>query len=167
LAHCIRLGVNAFPIPSEEDAARSIRLAIEGVAINGSFLSAPNLQSCLCSLEGFVSQLFHEIDILTADSLDGIYAEIAEKTGDRQIRLLGHCIFISDQCLTPVEILARISNDADEIEWCECRLGEMGPNGMKRAPYGGTVHQVACRYNTLEWCYHFGYGERTDEMKAK
>lgn len=167
LAHRVRSGAQAFPIPSEENAAQSIRLATIGVAINGSFLSSPHLQYCLCSLEGFVSQIFHEINILTDDSLDGIYAEIAEKTSDRQIRLLGHCIFISDQTLTPIEILARISCDSDEFEWCDCRLGEIGPNGMKRTPYDSTIRQVAWRYNEMQWCHHFGYGERTEEMKAK
>lgn len=149
------------------NAAQLIRLATEGVAIDGSFVSSPHLQSCLSSLERFVSQLFHEINILTDDSLDGIYAEIAERTGEHQIRLLGNCIFISDQCLTPIEIQARISGDTDEIEWCECRLGEMGPNGMLRIPYGGNVRQVAWRYDAIEWCYHFGYGEPTGKMQAK
>lgn len=150
-------------MPSEERAARSIRRVTEGVAINGSLLSSPHLQSCLNSLEGFVTQLFHEIKILTDDSVDGIYAEIAKKTGDGQIRLLGNCILVSDQCLTPIEILARISRDTDEIDWCQCRLGETGPNGMQRTPYDGNVRQVAWRYNEVKWCYHIGYSEPTEQ----
>lgn len=125
-----------------------------------SCLSSPLLQSLLSSLEGFISQLFHEIGILSNDSLDGIYAEIVDKRARTEMYLLGNCIFINDQCLTPIEVSFSVATERDEIDWCECRLGEMGPKGMIRTPYGGKIRLAVGRANDIEWCYHFGYDHR-------
>ncbi len=108
-------------------------------------------------MEGFISQLFHELGLFPNDSLDGIFAEIADKRGASEIRILGNCIFINDQCLTPIEVQISVTCGKDEIECCECKLGEMGPNGMLRTPYGGMMRLVAGRENEIEWCHHFGY----------
>ncbi len=48
----------------------------------------------------------------------------------------------------------------DAIDWCECRLGEMGPKGMIRTPYGGKIRLAVGRANDIEWCYYFGYDHR-------
>ncbi len=116
----------------------------------------------LFSLEAFISQLFHEIGVLKNDSLDGIYAEVVEKRGEFEMRVIGNCIFVVDQCLTPIDVRFSVASDRDEIDWCECKLGEMGPNGMVRTPYGGKIRIVWDRLNEIEWCYHFGYGQRND-----
>lgn len=130
--------------------------------IDQSCLSSLRLQSLLTSLEGFISQLFHEIGILSNDSLDGIYAEIVDKRGRAELHILGNCIFINDQCLTPIDVSFSVASERDEIDWCECRLGEMGPKGMLRTPYGGRIRMAVGRANEIEWCYHFGYDHRAD-----
>lgn len=142
-------------------AARTARSILNDTEMDHSCLSSPLLESLLSSLEGFVSQLFHEIGLLVNDCLDGIYAEIADKCGSFEIRILGNCIFINDQCLTPIDVKFSVACDKDEIDWCECKLGAMGPNGMVRTPYGGKMRMVAGREKEIEWYYHFGYDHRS------
>lgn len=140
--------------------ARTARSILNATEMGHFCLSSPLLQSLLSSLEGFISQLFHEIGVLVNDSVDGIYAEIAEKRGAHEIRILGNCILITDQCLTPIDVRFSVARDKDEVDWCDCKLGEMGPNGMVRTPYGGNIRLIACRGTEIEWCHHFGYDHR-------
>lgn len=93
------------------------------------------------------------------ESLDGVFHELAVKTGSRTARIAGHCILISDQTLTPYHVQLRYAFDADEIEWFDCRLGEIRGDDMVRIPYNRSVRSVSDRLNTIQWKFHVGFGE--------
>jgi hypothetical protein len=57
------------------------------------------------------------------------------KSEANQLKIIGKCILLSDQCLVPIYIQIRVSNSSDEIEWMECKLAELGKNGVIKIPY--------------------------------
>jgi hypothetical protein len=86
-----------------------------------------------------------------------------QRGGIHEIEIIGLCILISDQTLTPLHIRLYISPEEDEIVWLECKLGEMGPDGMIRVPYGSSrANKLADaeRINTIKWVYCVGFGQR-------
>lgn len=100
------------------------------------------------------------------ESLDGVFHELARKTGPRQVEIAGLCILISDQTLTPYHVQLRFASSADEIEWLDCRLGEIRGDVLVRVPYNsyfdrGGVRSVADRLRSIEWQFHVGFGDAT------
>lgn len=96
--------------------------------------------------------------------MDGIFPEIAVKTAHHEANIAGLCILISDQTLTPIHIRLRAAVSSDAIVSLKCCLGESGPNGMVRVPYGSnrvSKIAVANRLDVIEWTYRvmFGTGE--------
>ena len=99
------------------------------------------------------------------ESLDGVYPRIFRKTGEREAELLGLVIFVADQTLTPVHFRLQLSPTFDRVAWIDLRLGERTETGCRREPYGhakvqGTILHVAERFDSIDWFYHVGYGER-------
>jgi hypothetical protein len=57
-------------------------------------------------LNGYIPEVLREIHSeWKYESLDGIYPEIARKNGDLEIEIIGLCIFIQDQTLTPLHLV--------------------------------------------------------------
>jgi hypothetical protein len=102
------------------------------------------------------------------ESLDGIYPEIARKSGEFEIEIAGLCILISDQALTPFHLLLQINPDRNEVSWLDCKLGEAGPNGMVRTPYDWrrvlAKLSSATDWKRVKWTYHVGFGKRRDDI---
>jgi hypothetical protein len=101
------------------------------------------------------------------ESLDGIYPRIFRKIGVRDAELVGLAIFISDQTLTPIHLQLQLAPEFDRIAWLDLRLGEQTPGGCLRVPYReynewkvAPLLDVAKRYESIDWFYHVGYGER-------
>ncbi len=74
-------------------------------------------------------------------------------------------IFISDQTLTPIHFLLQLSPELDRTTWIDLRLGEHTDTGCRREPYGhskvqGAMLHIAERFDSIDWFYHVGYGER-------
>ena len=96
------------------------------------------------------------------ESLDGLFYELAIKTAKRQAELAGFCILISDQTLTPYHLQLRFADKVDEIEWLDCRVGEIREGVMVRIPFhsAGCVEQrVADRLSLIHWQFRVGFGE--------
>jgi hypothetical protein len=99
------------------------------------------------------------------ESLDGIYPEVARKTGVDEIEIIGLCIIISDQTLTPVHLRLQLDSIDDAVSWLDCRLGESTAGGMLRVSYSrsivyGSKLNVLARLDSIDWVYRVGYGER-------
>src|SRR5215467_14646777 len=60
------------------------------------------------------------------EGLDRILPAVARKVGPQDIELIGLCILISDQSVAPTYVRLRVSDEANEIERLECKLGEPG-----------------------------------------
>ena len=150
---------------TEQQLAQELRAVLSCVSVGGSIDESESLRDALTSLEVYIPAVLREIhDEWRYESLDGFYSTVARKTRDYELELVGLCILISDQTLTPLHIRLEISPDEDEIVWLECKLGEAGRDGMVRIPYGSTrVGKLANadRIKTIEWVYRVGFGEQS------
>ncbi|WP_442484218.1 hypothetical protein [Aeoliella sp. SH292] len=146
---CERLG----PLLREHSVGESL----------GDQLTAGDL---MVSFEWFLPEVLREVHAeWRGEALDGIYPRFFRKIGDREAELLGLAIFISDQTLTPIHFCIQLSPNFDFVSWIELRLGEHTGTGCRREPYGsskaqGTMLHVAERFDSIDWFYHVGYGER-------
>ena len=99
------------------------------------------------------------------ESLDGIYPEVARKTGVDELEIIGLCKIISDQTLTPIHLRLQLDSVADAVSWLDCRLGESAAGGMLKVPYSpsivyGSKPSVLARLESIDWVYRVGFGER-------
>lgn len=118
------------------------------------------------SFEFFFPHVLREIhNEWKYESLDGLYARQFQKTGEREIELIGLAMFISDQTLTPLHVNLQLSSNYDRVSWIDLRLGERVGDECRREPYSksqtaGTMLHVVERLDSIDWFYHVGYGER-------
>jgi hypothetical protein len=125
-------------------------------------LTVPSFFEIESALEYYLPAVLREVDrSWQSESLDGFFTEIAILTAPRQAQLAGYCILISDQTLTPFHIQLRVASDTDEIEWLDCKLGEIRNGTMVRIPYNAPWRQrppIADRLQTIDWQFHVGFG---------
>jgi len=89
-------------------------------------------------------------------SLDGIYVGNISKSNGNQLKIIGMCILISDQSLVPVYIQIKVSNSSDEIEWMDCKLAQLGENGVIKIPYASNQWKkelYTLDENRIKWYY--------------
>jgi hypothetical protein len=133
----------------------------------GDMLPESNqFRKVLAGFERLVPEFLAEIyPFWRGESLDGIFPSIARKTGEGEIEILGLCIIISDQTLTPIHLRLQIAQSTDEFSWLECKLGERTRQGLQRMPYASTpietrAYAVAQRADQIDWFYKVTFGER-------
>ena len=150
---------------AEQLVCEHLREVIAEISIGEAFANAEDLRDLLGVLEWFISEVIHEVHP-RADSLDGVYAKVARRTGERAVEIVGLACLM-DQSLTPLHVSVESSVLWDHVVWIDCRLGENTKTGMRREPYrsskiNGAMLHVAERLNSIDWFYHVGCGERTD-----
>lgn len=158
---------------TEEFTARSLRAALAGLEAGASIANSDGFQELLGGLEFFLSSVLSEVhQEWREESLDGFHVAIARKTGPFEAELMGLCILISDQTLTPLHIRLRGAATKDEIEWLECKVGKagQGKGGMMRMPYDSpkqakVLYAVVEQPDSINWVYHVGFG--TEKTPAK
>jgi hypothetical protein len=144
----------------------------------------------LAALEGFILQVLREAQPeWEHESLDGVLPVFARKTRDGEVEILGLCILISDQTLSPFHLRLELAASGEEISWLECRLGERSTlgtksnilmwqlerrlnklgqkleEGMLQTPYGSSkatkrLHALRGDPAEIEWFYKVAFGER-------
>jgi hypothetical protein len=152
---------------TEETIGRSLRSILDGLADGEAIGDSEGFRSVLSGLEFFLPAVLGEIHGQWRDeSLDGILPAVARKTGPGEAEIIGLCILISDQTLTPIRVRLQVSPSGDEIAWLECNVGQRGDGkaGMARTPYnamsGKQLVLVAQRPNDINWAYRVGFGQR-------
>lgn len=151
---------------AESLVCKSLRLILEATPDHGSFREASELHNLLSGLEWFISSVLTEIyPDWRHECLDGLWPIVARKVGGREAELFGLCIFISDQTTTPFHLRIQIAADADEVSWCECRVGEKAARGMVRAKWNinalpKRLHALEGRERDIEWVYKATFGKR-------
>lgn len=154
----------------ENSLAVDLRTLLHDVEAGGDIPDTPYLRSVLSRLEAYLLAVLREVHAeWKHESLDGVFCELGRKTGDREVEFAGLCLLITDLTLTPYHVRVRLADEADEIEWLDCRLGEIRNGELVRIPYnayaGGRL-SVAGRLQSITWKYHVGFGtptERADE----
>jgi hypothetical protein len=152
---------------TEEAVSRSLRSILDGLADGAAIEDSEDLRDLLSGLEFFLPSVLGEVHReWKDDSLDGVFPAVARKTGPNEAEIIGLCVLISDQTLTPIHVRRRGSASGDAIEWLECNVGERGKGkgGMLRIPYnsmsGKQPISVAERAGVIDWAYRVGFGER-------
>jgi len=155
-------------LKAEEIASRCLRAILAGVPTGATIGDSPEFREALTGLEWFLPGVLAEIHPeWTGESLDGIYAHVAHKTGEREAEIFGLCCLMSDQTLTPIHLHLQLSPTTDEVSWLELRLGEKGQAGMVRRPYPASssiynrLHALSGKINTIEWVYKVTFGQRS------
>lgn len=93
------------------------------------------------------------------ESIDGFFCAHAVRTGERTLELLGTCVLISDQAVTPFALTIGLHSDGS-LDALHVRLGEPGTGQLGIS--GPTCHSAAAdrllwrladRVDDVEWVY--------------
>jgi hypothetical protein len=148
---------------------RRLRVILAEMPTGETIGDSPEFREALSGLEWFLPTVLAEIyPEWTGESLDGIYPHVAQKTGEAEADILGHCCLMSDQTVSPIHVRLQLSSIADEVSWLELKLGEKGQVGMVRTPYSCSpsldkrLHALSPRASTMEWAYKVTLGERKE-----
>jgi hypothetical protein len=152
----------------EKAIAKSLRSCLADLAVGASIENSKEFQQLLRGLEFFLPAVLSKVYYhWKYESMDGLYLAVARKTAPREAELIGLCILISDQTLTPIHVRIRASEFEDQIEWLECKVGESGEGKgrMVRLPYdsskqGKLLVTLPDRLYTLDWAYQVSIDER-------
>lgn len=151
----------------ENRFSRSLLVALADLP-DGTYLSnSEQLRDALSALEYLIPTVIGEIHPeMAGQALDGVLPAVTRKTGDREIEMLGHVNFITDQTLTPFHLRLQLSLSGEEISWLELRLGERVENSMRRTPYGSEAATgrlllaLEKRKAAIDWFYEVTFGDR-------
>jgi hypothetical protein len=146
-----------------------LRPLLAGRAVGETIEDSPALREWCSTLERYLPELLREIHPeWERESLDGIYPEIASKSGEFEIELAGLCILISDQSVAPLYLRLQIDSHASKVTWLDCKLGEAGPDGLVRTPYNRrrmlAKPSPPTDWARIAWFYHLGFGERVVDI---
>lgn len=152
----------------EQSISRLLRPILAELPDGASIEDAEQFQEVLSGLEFFLphqvlNQIYPEWD---HESLDGIMPVLARKTGEGEAEILGLCILISDQTVTPIHVHLQVAASTDEVSWLECRLRERGKQGMVRVPYGSSsamakrLYALGGKLDLIGWVYKVTFGNR-------
>lgn len=150
----------------ESNVCKRLRPILASLPSHAAIDDSDDLRGAFSALEYFLPEVLGEIHPEWMDeSLDGIYPEVARKAGVDEIEIIGLCIIISDQTLTPLHLRLQLDSVDDAVSWLDCRLGESTADGMLRVPYSrsivyGSKLHVLARLDSIDWVYRVGYGER-------
>jgi hypothetical protein len=152
---------------AEACAARSLRSIFEGLPVGADAPPSEALNDALVGLEFFLPAVLAEIyPDWHNESLDGIYPHYVRKAGPLEAEIFGLCDLMSAKATTALRVRLQFHPTADEITWLECRLGEMGADGMVRTHHqsdAATSRRLAAlqrRGDDVEWSYRVTFGER-------
>ncbi len=150
---------------AESRLCRALRRLLASLPRQSAIRESEEFRDVLVSLEFFIPEVLREIHQDWEDeSLDGVLPAVARKLGNDEIEIVGHCILISDQTLTPFHLRLQLDPTEEAASWLECRLREAASSGMTRAPYKQDISlaKLLGRPDRMEWVYHVGYGERRE-----
>ena len=152
---------------AERILSSSLRTLIAELPNGANIPESEEFRDILAALEYFVPRVLAERHTeWKFTGLDQIVAAAARKTGSGEIELFGVCCFVSDQTLTPIHLHFQLAKMDDEVAWMECRLGEQGENGMKRAPYErlramtNRIANLEWSVEAIDWVYKVTFGDR-------
>jgi hypothetical protein len=153
---------------AEQSISRSLRTVLADLPDGASIGDSEQFWEVLSGLEFFLPhQVLSEIyPEWGHESLDGIMPLLARKTGAGEAEILGLCILISDQTVTPLHVRLQVAAFTDEVSWLECRLGERGKHGMVRTAYESSsavakrLYALDGKVNLIDWVYKVTFGHR-------
>jgi hypothetical protein len=142
----------------ESIASAALRRILEPLACGARIEETDDLRKVLSALERFLPAALRGAypEDWTYESLDGLFVARAFKIELRTADLVGMCILLTDQNVTPFHVCLRVAAAVDEIEWVHCRLGEQTEDGLLRIPYSATTWRQrlhALDVSAIAWAY--------------
>lgn len=153
----------------ENNICQSLRTILSRVPIGADIQQFDGFRETLDSLEYFLPAVLAEVhpEWRKQEGLDGFLISIAEKRGDNEAELMGHCILITDQTTAPFLLRLQIDPAADQVAWLELKLGQRGTgaHGMDRRRYENppSLRKIAAvkdGIDRIDWVYKVTFGER-------
>jgi hypothetical protein len=150
----------------EQKVAHGLRAVCQHVTDQEKLPQTAELRELTNALEFYLPDVLREVQpFWRNESLDGLYHEVAIKTGPRQVEFAGRCILISDQTVTSYHIELRGGAAGDVVEWIDCCVGETTNDVMVRVPYDGgsglnQIPPLGDRLDSIEWRFRVGFGCR-------
>lgn len=135
---------------------------MQGLPVGAQFTVPPSADICY-SLELFIPGVLRQrYPEWEKESLDGLFVARATKMGSAAAELIGTCILISDQTVTPFRLDLNVSQegDSDAVTAVRVMLGEpgSGPLGISGPPCNSRDAQrlltsLVDRIDRVEWSY--------------
>ena len=145
--------------------AAELRNLMQGLSIGAQFAVPPSANICY-SLELFIPGILRQrYPEWEKESLDGIFVARATKIGCAAAELVGTCMLISDQTVTPFLLDLNVSQegDFDAVTAVRVMLGEpgSGPLGISGPPCNSRDAQrllmsLVDRIDEVAWSYTIG-----------
>lgn len=89
----------------EINICQSLRPILDSLPIGSAIPDSPEYRWALSALEWFIPEVFEEVNAKPSDvCLDGILPAVSRKTGKDEIEIIGLCILITDQTVTPIHV---------------------------------------------------------------
>ncbi len=168
---------------TEEILSRALRTILADLSTGANIPASEQFRrDVLTSLCWWLPSIFGEVfPEWSGMCLDGIYPALARKTGDGEAEILGQCIFIEDQTLTPIHLRLQLAPAADEVSWLEFKVGERlegkpgecGKHGMKLIPYLNLdralrrIYRLDGNADDIDWVYKVTFGNRRLSLSSE
>jgi hypothetical protein len=158
-----------MPSKAEKYSAKHFGLILSSLKIGDRIKESKEFQDALGGLEIYVPEILSDkYAFWKGEGLDGFYCSDAIKSGPYEAKLLGMCILISDQSLTPFYFNFGLSDSLNRFEWLVCKLGENGKNGLIRHPYESWPKELhKLRVDSITWEFEISFGEKTKSRQKK
>ena len=152
--------MNSRPTPDlERIAARQVAALLRGRSVGSPLKVDPTSEIC-DTLELFIPKLLRrKHPEWERESIDGFFFSSAVKSGEGSAELVGTCILISDQTVTPFAVHLSLSEDGTFRSF-GVRLGEPGQGslGISGPGYNSPgakemLSSLARRLDQVDWVY--------------
>jgi hypothetical protein len=146
--------------------ALELKVLMSDVPVGSDFAVAPSSDLCF-SLELLIPRMLRlDYPEWMRESLDGVFVARARRTAPAAAELVGTCILISDQAVTPFQVSLVLSPSGDTLESYRVRIGEPGngPLGISgpdcNSPEAITLlANLISRLDRVTWSYEIAKRE--------
>ncbi|WP_407569093.1 hypothetical protein [Deinococcus altitudinis] len=144
-----------------------IKKLLEDKSEDSSFKIEASEEICFL-LEVYIPEMLSKkYSMWESESLDGILVERANKVKSHEIEIIGACILISDQTLTPFALYISIDTKHEKIDSYKILVGEPGSGRLKISgpPVGSMkahkmLSNITRRLFNIAWSYSLISEER-------
>ena len=150
----------------EEVLAQRLRAALARAEIGEALDSFEEFVKALTALDWFLPGILGEVHgHWKGRSFDGFMEHRSTKIGPNSAEVFGMISLITDMTMVPIHVRLRASQTVDEIEWLECRVGEVGGDSgdMIRHPiskaYRKRRSSTPRSVHAIDWVYAVTFGE--------
>lgn len=146
--------------PLKQILASELNELLMNAAVGAEFVISSSAPICY-TLELFIPELLRRRHVeWTHESLDGFFIASSKKTGPAAAELIGTCILISDQSVTPFRASFVVSTDGISLAAHRVRLGEpgVGSLGISGPPCNSKdarrlLENLTARIDRVQWVY--------------